>query len=424
MGEVNVDDLKAGMLLASDLKDAKGRFLLGRGVPIEDKHIRIMKIWGITAADISGVNREDISTEIMNRFDPQLWEIVKSAVDNMLCNSIRDFDALQELKRVCILRAAEKLSTTPGQKPLHANNDELTNGGVSEPLWETQPKERISSLDDLVDKNVQLSSFPDIYYQIQNVMNDTHSSATHLANVVSKDPGLSATLLKLVNSAFFGLPTKLDSITRAIALIGGRELSALAMGISVIRFFRDIPPTLIDMKNFWLHSVACGIFSRILANHKREFQEELFFIGGLLHDIGRLIMFSEYPKTSAYIIALADKRHSPLYVTEREVLGYDHTQVTGKLLEKWNFPKNLENMIRNHHAPTRAKNPPEASIILIADIIASALGYGFSGSRYVPAFEKEVWNILGLSPSVLAPSIKQADRQITETLQVFNMDGD
>lgn len=424
MGEVNVDHLKAGMVLGSDLKDAKGRFLLGSGTAIEEKHIRIMKIWGITAADIVGVNRTDFSMETMGGLEASLVEQINTSVAAIFCNTTQEHEALQELKQICRLRVIEKLqnNSLPASITLPLNRPQFATASDND--LDSPPHEFITALPDLVEKNVQLSSFPDIYYQIQNVMNNPNSSATHLANVVSKDPGLSATLLKLVNSAFFALPQKIDSITRAIAFIGGRELSSLAMSISVIRFFRDIPPTVVDMKSFWLHSVACGVFSRILANHKRELQEEQFFIAGLLHDIGRLIMFSEYPRTSAYIMALAEKRQSPLFLIEQEILGYDHTQVTGQLLEKWNFPRHLENMIRFHHDPQTAKNPTEASIILIADIITSALGYGFSGSRFVPAFEPGLWNTIAISPSVLAPAVKQAERQITETLHVFNLNGD
>ncbi|MCP5054501.1 MAG: HDOD domain-containing protein [bacterium] len=412
MGEVNVDDLKAGMVLADDLKDAKGRFLLGRGVPIEEKHVRIMKIWGITSADIEGVSREEVVKEAMGRIDPKILAEITKQVDELFCNSTRDHPALQELKRLCILRTASKHSKPCGEE----------NGQSDLSESDSPPGEKVTSLDELVEKNVQLSSFPDIYYQIMNVLNDTHSSATHLANVVSKDPSLSASLLKLVNSAFFGLPSKVDSITRAVALIGGRELSALAMGISVIRFFKDIPPRMVDMKNFWLHSVACGVFARVLATRKAGLVEEFFFIGGLLHDIGRLVMFIEYPKTMVYLINLSQKRKAPLFRIEREVLGYDHAEVTGLLLKKWNFPLPLARMIRYHHTPLASKDSLEASIILVSDILATAFRFGYSGNCYAPAFEQKVWATIDLSPSVFDLSIKQAERQVTETLDAFNLD--
>jgi HD-like signal output (HDOD) protein len=421
VGEVNVDDLKEGMVLAADLKDSKGRFLLGIGNQLEKKHIRIMKIWGITAADVEGIDADDLAQESMNHIDSKLLEDISKYVDERFVNSVEDHTALKELKRLCIKRIAEKLSRPDGSYTLETlweKETQIIGGGASD----SPPDEYITPLHTLVDKNVQLSSFPDIYYQIMNVLNDTRSSATHLANVVSNDPGLSASLLKLVNSAYFGLPAKVDSITRAIALIGGRELSALAMGISVIRFFKGIPATVMDMRNFWLHSIACGIFSRILAHRSSELSEEIFFLGGLLHDIGRLIMFSEYPKMSAYTIDVAKKRKIPVVMVEREILGYDHSQVTGLLLQKWEFPKPLQTMIRFHHTPSISRKPLDSAIILTADIMAIAMGFGFGGNPCIPAFDKEIWDATNLSPSVLNLSIKQADRQISETLQAFRME--
>jgi HD-like signal output (HDOD) protein len=378
-----------------------------------------MKIWGVTSADVEGVSREDVAREALEQIDPKVLATIRRRIDEIFSYSTADHVALGELKRLCILWAAQKSGT--GEEAV----EEEESKAADKPAGRLKrPQEQVTGLHDLIDKNVQLSSFPDIYYQIMNVLNDTHSSASHLANVVSKDPSLSASILKLVNSAFFGLPSNVDSITRAVALIGGRELSALAMGISVIRVFKDIPPEMVDMKNFWLHSVACGIFARILASRKMELTDELFFIGGLLHDIGRLVMFTEYPKTAAYIIELSRKDRVPMVEKEKEILGYDHSQVSGLLLEKWQFPVQLRHMIRYHHNPLAAKSPLEPSIILVSDIMAKALEFGYSGNLFLPAFEKKVWDTIGLSPSVFDLSMKQADRQIKETLQAFHLEGE
>ena len=409
MGVVNVDDLKEGMVLAVDLIDGRGRFLLGRGTVLEDKHLRIMKIWGITAADIEGVNREELAQRALKQFTPKILKEAQTYVDELFCTSLEPHDALEELKRLCLLRTAQKISL-----------------GITLPRFSgtehiAQPKEPKLQLHSLVDKNVNLSSFPEIYHQIVEVLNNPRSSAYRVAEVVSKDTSLSATLLKLVNSAFYGLPSKVDSITRAVALIGGRELSTLALGISVIRYFKDIPPDLVNMKSFWMHSVACGIFARILANRKMELAEEQFFLGGLLHDIGSLIMLKEFPKTMAYLINVSLRMSIPLFHVEQEVLGYDHARVAGMMLEKWNFPPQLIQMIRYHHSPLASRSSLEPSIVLVASIMAATLWYGDSGSRYAPPFEKKTWDTIGLSHSIFDSAIKQADRQVNEILQAFHL---
>lgn len=424
MGEVNVDDLKCGMVLATDLKDSRGRFLLGQGTVIADKHLRIMKMWGVTGVDIDGADREELARESLEQFNPAVLEKAEELADRILYNSVKHHDGLRELRRLCILRFCREFSTVHEDDGGTAQTKESASPetcGKTMSFNRTSPDEKIIPAETLVERGVKLSSFPDIYYKIVEVINDPHSSASRLADVVSKDTGLSASLLKLVNSAFYGLPAKVDSITRAIALIGGRELSTLAMAISVIRFFKDIPPEVVDMKSFWLHSIACGVFARVLADRKADLPDEQFFISGLLHDIGRLIIFKEYPKTTAYIIQQANERQLPLYLVEQEVLGYDHTRVAGLLLENWNFPKNLVHMIRYHHSPLSTRNALPPAVILVADIMAVSLRIGCSGSDFAPAFLPKVWETVDLSSTVLAPSILQADRQVSEILSAFHL---
>lgn len=423
MGEINVDYLKSGMVLASDLKDPMGRFLLGKGSVVENKHIRIMKMWGITSADIEGQDQEIVNREEMGQIEPGLLKKIRGYVNASFCDPEKadDHDALKEIRRLCVLRTAQRISCGDlDVSVLDADNP----GTCSSTFFKSPPKEKIIPADDLVEQSITLSSFPDIYYRIVKVLEDTRSSATHLADVVSHDPGLSASLLKIVNSAFYGLPARVSSITRAIALIGGSELTTLAMGISVIRYFKDIPPDMIDMKKFWMHSIAAGVFARVLAQRKISLSEEELFIGGLLHDIGRLVIFKAFPHTAAYAMQQSQEQRISLFRVERELFKYDHTTVAALLLEKWNFPKPLTQMIRHHHTPAGSPRSLEASIINISTLMATALKLGCSGECFIPSFNSNAWETIDLSTSVLAASIAQVDRQVSEIIQAFGLDPD
>ena len=120
----------------------------------------------------------------------------------------------------------------------------------------------------LVGEDTQLASLPNIFMEITDVLSDPRSSAINIANVISKDPSLSAKLLKIVNSAFYNFPSRIDTISRAVMIIGSKQLSALALGTSIIRIFQDIPSDLVNMKSFWEHSLACGIGARMIASYK------------------------------------------------------------------------------------------------------------------------------------------------------------
>lgn len=430
VGEINVGYLKSGMVLASDLKDPFGRFLIGRGTVLEEKHFRIMKMWGITSADIEGIDQEYAAREEFVHIDPELLPKIQSHVESLFCVPDADsaagaagtaykHEALEEIKRLCVLRLAQQINfgslklselMAEDKKEYHFQAPEIP------------PQEEIIPALELVDNNVRLSSFPDIYQRIVAIINDTRCSTARLAEVVGNDPGLSATLLKIVNSAFFGLPSKVGSIVRAIALIGNNELSALVMGISVIRYFKSIPPEMAEMKKFWMHSVAAGVFARLLAHHKVDLSEEDLFIAGLLHDIGRLVIFTALPRSAAVAMQLSIKRRVPLFQVEKEVFGYDHAEVAGLLLEKWNFPKPLQQLIRCHHTPLDCQNPVEAAILFLADVLASAMRFGSSGNYFIPHLDKQTWDTLELSTSVLMPCIQQFDRQVDEVLHIFHLD--
>lgn len=420
------------MTLASDLKDPFGRFLIGRGTVIEEKHIRIMNIWGITSADIEGMDQEHAVQEEFRHIDPELLLKIQAYVDSLFyipnaevaigaASDVDKHEALKEIKRLCCLRLAQQINS--GSLKLSELGEE-DKKEYNFQAAEISTQEQIVQIQDLVDNSIRLSSFPDIYYRIVEIINDNRGSAARLAEVVGNDPGLSATLLKIVNSAFYGLPTKVSSIVRAIALIGNNELSALIMGISVIRFFKNIPPVMVQMKQFWMHSVGTGVFARLLAHHKAGLSEEDLFIAGLLHDIGRLIIFKALPRTAALAIQLSLKKKVPLFQVEREILNYDHTEVAGLLLEKWNFPKSLQQLIRYHHTPLDSQKPVEAAIIYLADILASAMRFGSSGNHFISYLDKKTWDTLELSTSVLIPCIQQFDRQVEEVLHIFHLDQD
>ena len=269
----------------------------------------------------------------------------------------------------------------------------------------------------IVEKEIGLASFPDIYYKINEVLNSPRSSASHMADVVEKDTSLSAKLLKIVNSAFYSFPSKIDSIRRAITIIGTKELATLAVGISAIEAFQGIPKELTNMRLFWKHSIACGVFARLLGTYVEGVSTERLFVSGLLHDVGRLVIFRALPKYSAYSLQLSIRDSRPLASVEKELYGFEHADVGSALMEKWKFPAKLIKNVRFHHA--EAAVDTESSILNIADCLAIAFGSPVSISTVVPSINPVIWNSLGLSPSVIQPIVSQSERQISEIEDVF-----
>ena len=272
---------------------------------------------------------------------------------------------------------------------------------------------------DIVNHETELATFPDIYFRIKEVLDAPQSSAKDIADVVSTDVGLSAKLLKLVNSPFYGFADTIGSIAHAVSLVGIKEISTLALGISTINFFKDIPPELMDMKTFWRHSLSCGIFARLLGSQISGASPDRLFTAGLLHDVGRLIIFKKQPYASVQALLYARENMVPLVDAEAEALGYDHTEVASLLLSAWNFPASILDAISHHHAPKASQNPMEAAVIQIADNLTNAVEISSGGMYVLPGIQDGAWESLGLNASRLVAIVEQYDRHIEGVLDAF-----
>jgi HD-like signal output (HDOD) protein len=278
--------------------------------------------------------------------------------------------------------------------------------------WSKDPQSLIKS-------DIELMSLPDIYLRIERVIKDQDSSARHIAAIISQDPNLSAKLLKIVNSAFYGFKQKIDTISRAVTIVGHNQINDLVLGTSVMAFFHDIPSSLMNMNLFWEHSVACGTCARWIAGARKFPNLESFFVAGLLHDLGKLIILKNLPRQAKAV--LRQVRHSDCfyYQTERELIGFDHTQVGKALAEQWKLPAGLEQAIGGHHPPWSLPLEAEAALIFVADNLANALGCGSSGERLVSPQLTYAVDLLSLPNSIwdnLLPLIKN---QIKATVNLF-----
>ena len=272
----------------------------------------------------------------------------------------------------------------------------------------------------LVEGAVKLSSLPLIFYQINEAVNDPESSFTEIAHIISGDAGLVARLLKIVNSAFYGFPNRIETIIHAVSIIGSTQLRDLALATTVINQFRGIPKHLIDMESFWRHNIACGLAARVIAIYRRESGPDRYYVAGLLHDVGRLVILSHIPDKAMEAIKLAESKKILLSEAEQEVMGFDHAQVGEMLLLAWKLPDRLIEAVGCHHEIKKAKKYSlKASIIHVADIIANAMELGSSGEQYVPPMQERAWERLELPTSILSSIVNQIDRQYSESVEMF-----
>ena len=186
---------------------------------------------------------------------------------------------------------------------------------------------------ELLESYVEISSLPMIFYRISEAVNDPRASMADIGKIIGDDPGLTVRLLRLVNSAFYGFPSKIDTITQALVIIGTRQLCDLALGTSMITLFNGIPEDLVNMQSFWRHSITCGIAAKTLAVYRRETNIERFFVTGMIHDIGRLVIYKKIGEQAREVLLRCKSSGALLFLTEQEVIGFDHATLGRMLLQ-------------------------------------------------------------------------------------------
>ncbi len=414
MKYMHVDDLLEGMVLASDLTGPGGRVMLQKGAVIKEKYLRSLKVWGISGAYVESEDEEMPRKELS--FSGISEDQVERIYRFLSLRGGKKVPANHPMVREIFRIAAERMA-----------QEAIASGGIFReelPLPERPPiyvprKENIT-IDGLLGSPQKLFSLPDIYFKIKQVIDSPKSSAAHIAEVVEKDTSLSAKLLQVVNSALYGFPSRIDTIARAVTIIGSRELASLSLAVSVTALFKGIPKAFIDMRSFWEHSVATGVFSRVLANKgKIKGEEERLFVAGILHDIGRILLFRQAPGEMADAMVLALKQRIPLLDAEHEEFGFTHALVGGKLLEQWKIPKTLWDSLRYHHLPEKAENQVFASVLHIADFMTNVLSLGTGGSYFFPPFSEKAWDMLEIDVSEIENIVLQGERQVREILHIF-----
>lgn len=266
---------------------------------------------------------------------------------------------------------------------------------------------------ELVRAAPEVSSPPTVYQRLMAVINHPRSGLADIAGVIAEDQGLTARLLRVVNSAFFSFPQRIDSINQAVTVVGTSQIRDLALATSVKALFEHVPEDLVDVDSFWFHSLACGVTARVVANQRRESNVERFLVAGLLHDIGRLLIYLQMGDEARRALHRARDERIPLFEAERDVLGCDHAEVGFVLLQEWNFPLALQEAVKHHHRPERASRyPVEVATVHLADIVAHALRWGRSGESRVPPLETASWTHLGLEPWQIPVVLDDAERQL------------
>lgn len=267
-----------------------------------------------------------------------------------------------------------------------------------------------------------LVSFPAIGLRVSEMVDDPAVNMTDIAKTISLDPALTARLLRVANSSAYGLSTKVDSVVRAASVIGTARLRDLVLATLTVSAFEGIPNSLVTMDNFWRHSLYCAVAARVLAERFNKRIADTLFIGGLLHDIGQLLIFNQRPQQAkeALLKVLDSTDDLPMHEAERAVLGFDHAQVGGELLRHWHFPNFLVECVEFHHAPKQAIIfPEEVAFIDVANTIAALAEVDSVELEDVPTSQRDDWAIIGFTTDMIEPTVRATREKFDEVKDLF-----
>lgn len=271
-------------------------------------------------------------------------------------------------------------------------------------------------------KESDLPTLPVVIDRIISVASDEKTTTEELAEVISYDQGMTNKLLKLANSVYYAQKTKVETIKRAITVIGFDEIIGIALGMGILSSFTDKSGLSLDMKALWIHGIGVATVAKDIAKRTNPAVANKVFIPALLHDMGKVIFSVYFKEEYMKVRQLAMEKKRPLYFAENAIFKLDHATLSALLMKRWNFPQSIMLPCRFHHSPdaTPVKFKHQALIVNLADYLTQKAGIGHSGNP-VPVAVKNSPKKIGVAPNKLKLIVDQLRRKEDDIKEFFNI---
>lgn len=276
-----------------------------------------------------------------------------------------------------------------------------------------------STLEVLVARIEQLPSLPTVVHELVEVCKDPNATMAMVEEVVRTDQSLTARMLKLVNSAFFALANRVSTIHHAAVILGMDALRNTAIAVCTYDCLAGRNANArFDRRAFWEHAVSVGLFAKELATLINLKKPDEAFVAGLLHDLGRVVLDKYFPGEFGKALAMSHLKEAPLAACEEAVLGFDHCVAGAAVARQWRFPEQLVSAIERHHDAEAADLL--CALVMVADEMAKAWGYGVSGDPVVRRMPASVWNHVPVSESQIRAIAQDARNEILTVRALFS----
>jgi len=255
-----------------------------------------------------------------------------------------------------------------------------------------------------------LPTLPPVLAALREILAEPGISPENIAQLISKDPALSANFLKLVNAPFYGFPGRIASVEHALVLAGPNVARAIASSTPVCAAFESL------MVGLWEHSLGVALISRLLAERLEVAPADELMVAGLLHDLGKVVLLVAFADEAEQAYKRAADRGILIAEAERDILDVDHAEIGEWAVKSWNLPETLYEPIAYHHDPLRSDSGAlRAAVVHVADIFVRALDFGNPGDELVPPVRGEAWDLLGLAEEDLKAVVNDVDNELSVT---------
>ena len=250
---------------------------------------------------------------------------------------------------------------------------------------------------DKVRIEANLISLPDIYWRLKEIL-DTHDySLQDVAQLIVYDPGLTARMLRIVNSAYFGFAARIDTVNQAVSILGVQQIEDLVLTTAIADALGDYECDHLDVKQFWVASVYRAITARNLAAACNLMDSERMFVAGLLSGIGHLVMYQSVPVLAQQARREAGQDNRPLHLVEQDIIGFDHAAVAAVLMRNWKMPDNLTEVVE-HHLDLAADEAYrlDTAILHLAAVLGNAWSANRETGEALADARQLAWDVTGL----------------------------
>ncbi len=278
-------------------------------------------------------------------------------------------------------------------------------------------------LSEAISKAKELPALPQTVARLLKELRNPDVDLDELSREIALDQAITAKILRLVNSSFYGMPGQIGNLSQAVVILGTETIQNVILSIAIIKAFKlpDIEAEGFSLEDFWRHTIATGLITQTIARMLELPNRQDAFVAGLLHDIGKLLLLQVSPEGFCRVVELVREKGLFFQEAERLVLTADHTSLGAWLAKKWHFPVHLQEVLFYHHRPGKAKHMLVRAV-RFGDSLALAMGIGHGGSILVPPVGERVWKELGFDKSGLAPLLDELGgifKDVRETARIF-----